>query len=83
MTLLQVAKAARSLSFRRRMTERLPDLEASLTLFLQQQPGEQAEAGNYRLCLVDGRVEVELVPFVDNRQQTLPGIFEESESFVL
>ena len=80
MTLLQIAKAAHSLSFRRRMAEGLPDLEVRLTLFLQQQPDHQAEVGDYRLFLMDGRVEVELVPFVDNRQQTLPGIFEENES---
>jgi hypothetical protein len=71
---------ARSLRFRRRLTEGLPDLEASLTVFLLQQPDEQAAVDGYRLALVEGRVEIEEAPVIDNLyQHVLPGIFEESE----
>lgn len=79
MTPFQASRAARSLRFRRRMAERLPDLEAALTVFLQRQPDEHAAVDGFRLTLVEGRVEIEVVPILDNRQQGFPGFFEESE----
>ena len=60
----------RSLLYRRKLTERLPELEAELMAFLEAE-GPQVLDG-YRVEVLDGRLIVEELPQISAQQLPLP-----------
>ena len=60
----------RSLLYRRRLMEGLPEIEAELVAFLERE-GPQVWDG-YRVAVVDGRLVVEELPQIPAQQLPLP-----------
>ena len=71
-TFHQAKRAARSLSYRRRLNEALPQLEGRLVRYIRQQVGESKDVsaliGAYKVKLVDGEVSIEEVDPIDPDQ---------------
>jgi len=71
-TFNQAKRAARSLNYRRRLNEALPQLEGRLIRYIRQQVGEgrnvSALIGPYKVKLTDGEVSIEETDPIDPNQ---------------
>jgi len=71
-TFHQAKRAARSLSYRRRLNEALPQLEGRLVRYIRQQVGGgkdvSALIGPYKVKLVNGEVSIEETDPIDPNQ---------------
>jgi len=71
-TFHQAKRAARSLNYRRRLNQALPQLEGRLVRYIRQQVGEgkdvSALIGPYKVKLVDGEISIEETDPIDPNQ---------------
>ena len=80
MTPNQARRAARSLNYRRRLNEKVPELEAKLADFLRERKADgkvSALLGTYKVTLNDGELTIEEVDPIDPNQLTFKFIEEE------
>jgi len=73
MTPNQARRAARSLNYRRRLNEKVPELEAKLVEFLRERKADgkvSALLGTYKVTLNDGELIIEEVDTVNHNQLT-------------
>jgi len=73
MTPNQARRAARSLNYRRRLNEKIPQLEAKLKEFLRERKADgkvSALLGTYKVTLNDGELTIEKVDPIDPNQLT-------------
>jgi len=73
MTPNQARRAARSLNYRRRLNEKIPELEAKLKGFLRERANNgkvSALLGTYRVTLNDEELTIEEVDPIDPNQLT-------------
>lgn len=80
MTPRQAKRAARSLNYRRRLNEKVPQLEAKLKGFLRDRKTEgrvSALLGTYKVVLKDDKLSIEEVDPIDPNQLTFKFIEEE------
>ena len=82
-TFHQAKRAARSLSYRRRLNEALPELEGRLVRYIRQQVGETTDVsaliGPYKVKLVEGEVSIEEVDAIDPNQLKFEFFDQEEE----
>ena len=71
-TFRQAKRAARSLNYRRRLNEALPELEGRLIRYIRQQVGESKDVsaliGPYKVKLIDGEISIKEVDPIDPNQ---------------
>ncbi|MEF8798925.1 MAG: hypothetical protein V5A79_05870 [Candidatus Bipolaricaulota bacterium] len=80
MTPNQARRAARSLNYRRRLNEKVPELEAKLADFLRERKADgrvSALLGTYKVTLNEGELTIEEVDPIDPNQLTFKFIEEE------
>ena len=83
MTPNQARRAARSLNYRRRLNEKIPELEAKLVDFLRERKADgkvSALLGTYKVTLNDGELTIEEVDPIDPNQLTFRFYQEEVEN---
>ena len=84
-TFNQAKRAARSLNYRRRLNQQLPELEGRLVRYIRQQVGEgrnvSALIGPYKVNLYDGEVSIKETDPIDPNQLKFE-FFDEDEEEV-
>ncbi|MCF7889842.1 hypothetical protein K9M78_01335 [Candidatus Bipolaricaulota bacterium] len=71
-TFNQAKRAARSLNYRRRLNDQLPELEGKLVRYIRQQVGESSDVsaliGPYKVKLYEGEISIKEVDPIDPNQ---------------
>ena len=84
-TFNQAKRAARSLNYRRRLNEQLPELEGKLVRYIRQQVGESSNVsaliGPYKVKLYEDEVSIKEVDPIDPNQLKFE-FFDENEEEV-